>query len=91
MHVHVPCRRRTQDAHDRFAKAEKPWAKRLKASKKAKKAYYSACETRDALEAKLRIVRSDVTVPDEERAKMEAKVDKAIATANDTRAVSASE
>jgi len=77
----------SKDAHDRFAKAEKPWAKRLKASKKAKKAYYSACETRDALEAKLRIVRSDVTVPDEERAKMEAKVDKAIATANDTRAL----
>eukprot|EP00055_Hartaetosiga_balthica_P002217 m.3133 g.3133 ORF g.3133 m.3133 type:complete len:443 (+) comp2019_c0_seq1:123-1451(+) len=67
----------TKETHDMFHKAQKPWSKGLKASKKAKKAYFSACEARDQARKKVETAQG---LPEDEVQKLEGKLEKAISS-----------
>eukprot|EP00056_Hartaetosiga_gracilis_P006119 m.93295 g.93295 ORF g.93295 m.93295 type:complete len:470 (+) comp12383_c0_seq1:295-1704(+) len=77
----------TKETHEMFHKAQKPWSKGLKASKKAKKAYFSACEAKDQAVKKLQTAQDTDSTAEEEVQKIEAKVDKSTAAVEETKKV----
>eukprot|EP01147_Barroeca_monosierra_P002651 gene2651-5552_t len=77
-----------REANDKFFKAQKPWAKRMRMYKKAKSTYYSACQTRDNIQSKLEDFSKLTSIKDtteEERGKLRGKLVKAKSIVNDAR------
>ena len=76
-HKSLMALKETKKAEDHFAKAQKPWEKRLDKSNRCRKSYHQAGRDLDALEAALHEAETNDSISPEQCAKVRDKTEKA--------------